>query len=62
MSKKISTITGVVLAIVTGLSIFNVISKDQASELTNWIPSLATAIGSLIALFTNGEMKQKNIW
>jgi len=62
MKKKISTITGIVLAIVTGLSIFNVISKDQASELTAWLPTLASSIGSVIALFTDGNAKIKNLW
>lgn len=62
MSKKISTFVGLALVIVTGLSIFNVISKDQEKELSAWIPTLGTTIGSLIALFTDGKPSFKNLW
>jgi uncharacterized membrane protein len=62
MAKKISTIIALVLAIITGLSIFNVISKDQAGELEAWLPSLGTSIGAIIAIYTDGKVTDKNIW
>lgn len=60
-TKLISTIMGVALAIVAIISAVGLITSEQATELTKWIPVILEAVGSLIAIFTNGKLEVKNV-
>ena len=51
MKNPYSTITGIALAIVSIISAVGLINSDQAVGLTELIPTIVTAIGSLISLF-----------
>jgi hypothetical protein len=60
-TKLISTIVGIALAITSIISAVGIITAEQATELTKWIPSILEAVGSIIAIFGSGKMEVKNI-
>ena len=47
----ITNITGALLAIVTILLGFNIINSEQSMTLIDAIPTILTAIGSIVSLF-----------
>ena len=59
--KLISTIAGILLAIISIISAVGIITSDQASALTEWVPVILEAVGAIIAVFGNGKLEVKNI-
>lgn len=60
-TKLLSTIAGIALAIISIISAVGLITGEQATELTKWIPVILEAIGSIIAIFSNGQLAVKNV-
>ena len=59
-AKLISTIAGVLLAIISIISAVGIITSEQASTLTEWVPVILEAVGAIIAVFGNGKLEVKN--
>jgi len=53
----ISTITGVVVLVISGLSLFDILTAEQAGSLTNYVTTILTAIAGIISIFklTDGQ-------
>lgn len=53
----ISTITGVVVLVISGLSLFDILTEEQAGSLTNYVTTILTAIAGIISIFklTDGQ-------
>jgi len=47
----ISTITGVVVLVISGLSLFGILTTEQAGSLTNYVTTILTAIAGIISIF-----------
>jgi len=53
----ISTITGVAVLVISGLSLFDILTEEQAGSLTNYVTTILTAIAGIISIFklTDGQ-------
>lgn len=53
----ITNVTGIVLAILTIVTGYGVISSEEAAVLTKWLPVLIEGIGSIVLLFLARDKK-----
>jgi hypothetical protein len=51
MKNPVTTITGIALAIVSIVTAVGLINQEQSVTLTEYVPTIATAIGAIIAVF-----------
>jgi hypothetical protein len=53
----ISTITGVVVLLISGLALFGILTQEQATSLTQYVTTIVTAVAGIISIFklTDGQ-------
>jgi len=47
----ISTITGAVVLVISGFSLFGILTAEQAASLTQYATAIVTAVAGIIGLF-----------
>jgi len=55
MNNPITTTTGVVMLILSGLSLFGIISQEQSADIGQYVVTIVEAIVGLIAIFKAGD-------
>ena len=55
MKNPVTTISGVILLVLSALTMFNVITQDQSASIAEYSGMLITAIVGLINLFKPGD-------
>ncbi len=60
MKNPVTTIIGVLLAVVSIVTAIGLINAEQSAALTEYIPTIATAIGAIIAVFKASD-KNKDV-
>jgi len=55
MKNPVTTISGIILLILSGLTLFGVITQDQSADISQYAQMIIEAIVGLIAVFKAGD-------
>ena len=61
-AKLISTIIGIIMAIISIIGAIGLITQEQAATLTEWLPKIVEAIGAILLAFGVGKLELKNLF